>query len=137
MAQQIVAAGESLVVEFVDGANLYEHIAAETISDWLLAVGFEDAQYRDDTVTSLIENGYDMPMAWSAPVRSELLEINVGAGYIAGVTAQFQRAMAQHCGLAFVRVMQGSVGPMPKLQLYPIFKGQSISESRITESRQL
>jgi hypothetical protein len=109
MAQQIVVAGESLVVEFVDGANLYEHIAAETISDWLLAVGFEDAQYRADTVTSFIENGYDMPMAWSAPVGSELLEINVGAGYIAGVTAQFQRAMAQHCGLAFVRVMQGSV----------------------------
>ena len=39
MAQQIVVAGESLVVEFVDGANLYmyEHIAAETISDWLQA----------------------------------------------------------------------------------------------------
>ena len=98
-----------MVVEFVDGANLYEHIAADRISDWLLAVGSEDAQYRADTVTSFIENGYDMPMAWSALVRSELLEINVGAGYIAGAIAHLQRAMAQHCGLAFVRVMQGSV----------------------------
>ena len=43
-----------------------------------------------------------MPMAW-------LLEINVGAGHIASVIAQFQRAMAQHRGLDFVRVVQGSL----------------------------
>ena len=103
MAQQIVVAGESLVVEFVDGANLYmyEHIAAET----RLAAGrlwgkLEDAQSR--SVTSSTEGEHGMPMAW-------LLEINVGAGHIASVIAQFQRAMAQHRGLDFVRVVQGSL----------------------------
>ena len=35
MASKSSFAGASLVVDFVDGANLYERIAAETISDWL------------------------------------------------------------------------------------------------------
>ena len=106
---QIVVAGENIAVEVVVGADLYEHVSQELVAQWLQDVGFSDDQYRNETVQVFAENGFDMPMAWTAPVRSELAEINVGAGYIAGVIAKFQQEMAKRCGVAFVRVLQGSV----------------------------
>ena len=77
---QIVVAGENIAVEVVVGADLYEHVSQELVAQWLQDVGFSDDQYRNETVQVFAENGFDMPMAWTAPVRSELAEINVNVG---------------------------------------------------------
>ena len=109
MAQHIVVAGEQIMVVEVEEANLYEHVPAASINEWLTAAGYDDEQYRAETAQAFLENGYDMPVSWADPKRSELNEIGVGGGYISGVIHVFQKNMLTRCGSAFARLMSGSV----------------------------
>ena len=108
--QQIVVGGENIVVKVVDAADLFARIEDDKIKQWLCAAGFVEGQYLEETLQAFNENGFDLPNAWVAPVRSELIELNVGAGYVSGVIESFQKELVQQLGVVFVRKMQpGSV----------------------------
>ena len=108
--QQIVVGGENIAVGVVDAADLFARIDDERLSQWLQAAGFVEGQYLEETVQAFNENGFDLPNAWVAPVRSDLIELNVGAGYVSGVIERFQKELVLQLGISFVRKMQrGSV----------------------------
>ena len=107
--QQVVVGGENIEVVAVEAADLFARIDNDSIRQWLQAVGFVDGQYLEETIQSLNENGFDLPNAWVCPVRADLMELNVGAGYVSGVIEKFQRELVLQLGVIFVRKMQGSV----------------------------
>jgi hypothetical protein len=60
-----------------------------------------------ESLQAMNENGYDLPNAWAEPVRSELIEIGIGAGFVSGLCQVFQKQLVLTKGTAFVRRMQG------------------------------
>ena len=104
-AQQVVIAGENVMVAVVDGADMFQRIPDADMRQWLMLAGFTEGQYLEETVQALNENGFDLPNAWVAPLRGDLIELNVGAGYVAGVVERFQRELVVELGVALARRM--------------------------------
>ena len=56
-----------------------------------MAAGFVEGRYLDYWMsTRTDENGFDLPNAWVCQVRSDLIELNIGVGYVAGVMEKFK-----------------------------------------------
>ena len=109
-AQQIVLAGEVVEVAVVDAADadLFARITDEDMLVWLALAGMEaGSQHIAESLQAMNENGYDLPNAWAEPVRSELIEIGIGAGFVSGLCQVFQKQLVLVKGTAFVRRMQG------------------------------
>ena len=104
-AQQVVIAGENVMVVVVDGADMFQRIHDADMRQWLMLAGFTEGQYLEGALQALNENGFDLPNAWVAPLRGDLIELNVGAGYVAGVVERFQRELVVGLGVAFARRM--------------------------------
>ena len=104
---QIVVGGEQVAVPEVAAATVFDPLTSDRMMELLAESGYEDAQHIGETVLALRENGFHLPRAWAKPVRQELIDLDVGAGYVSGLVERFQREIVMQCGRAFVRMMRG------------------------------
>ena len=90
---QIVVGGQQIAVPMVPASAVFDPLSAERMAELLQEVGFVDPQHTGETVQALRENGFQLPRAWAKPVRQELIDLDVGAGYVSGIVERFQREM--------------------------------------------
>ena len=106
---QIVVGGQQIAVPMVPASAVFDPLSTERMAVLLAESGYGDAQHIGETVQALRENGFHLPRAWAKPVRQELIDLDVGAGYVSGLIERFQREMVEQCGGVFVRMMRGDV----------------------------
>ena len=90
-----------MAVPAVAVSTVYTPVSAAQMVEWLTEVGFDEEQHRAEMVTALREDGYHLPRAWARPVRQEIIDVGIGAGYVSGVIERFQQAMVGLCGAGF------------------------------------
>ena len=106
---QIMVGGEQVAVPEVAAATVFDALTSDRMMELLAESGYEDPQHIGETVQALRENGFHLPRAWAKPVRQELIDLDVGAGYVSGLVERFQREIVMQCGRAFVRMMRGDI----------------------------